>query len=302
MRWKFIILILGLATGFGLRDLFHDKPAAAKLVTIANRNLQYQVATNAQTVGEVLVEQGYNAPQLTNPVTSGMVIDPGQPVVVAIIDAGKETNVRTRVASVGDLLYEQKIGLAARDQVTPDLGTFLANNSRIIIDRIVDLEVEEASEILYEIRLVHDEAIYYGREELITAGSAGSLKNKFLITYKNGVEVKRKLLSQETLSTPVNEVRKFGTKIEIEEIKEGRASWYAYKACMCAAHPFYDKDRYVKVTSLSSGKSIIVKTNDRGPDLRVFPDRVIDLDAVAFKELAPLGAGTIGVKVELLKN
>ena len=37
-------------------------------------------------------------------------------------------------------------------------------------------------------------------------------------------------------------------------------------------------------------------------ELDKFPDRVIDLDAVAYKALAPLGSGTIAVKTELLKN
>ena len=110
------------------------------------------------------------------------------------------------------------------------------------------------------------------------------------------------MLDELVLARPIDEVRKLGTMIKIEESKEGRASWYAHEGCMCAAHPFYEFGRYIRVTSLSSGKSIIVKVSDRGPDLSVHPDRVVDLDSLAFKQLAPLGAGTIGVKVELIEN
>ena len=121
-----------------------------------------------------------------------------------------------------------------------------------------------------------------------------------MITYKNGVEIKRHLLSETVVRIPQTEQRRLGTRIEVEQTEQGRASWYAYKGCLCAAHPSYMKGRYVRVTA--GGKSVIVRINDRGPDQSIYPDRVIDLDSVAFKQLAPLGAGTIGVRAELLKQ
>ncbi|MDP3993823.1 MAG: G5 domain-containing protein [Candidatus Doudnabacteria bacterium] len=282
-----------------------EKQTTAKFVVIANRNLVFEVATYAKTVGEILTEQNLN-PSFAlvsgdEAVNQGMRIVLKRPVTVKIIDGGEETFLATQSDSVGDVLYEQKIGLAPQDRVTPPLNAFLADNLEIVIDRIVDLEVDETAEIPYEILIEQDSAMYYGREEVIEPGKPGSVAKKFLITYKNGVETRRKLLTTNVLANPVKEIRKFGTRVEIERVEEGRASWYAYKVCMCAAHPSYDKGQYVRVTSLVSGKSIIVRINDRGPEQAIHPDRVIDLDSVAFKQFAPLGAGTIGVRVELLK-
>lgn len=80
---------------------------------------------------------------------------------------------------------------------------------------------------------------------------------------------------------------------------EGTASWYAYKGCDCAASPDFPKGSYVKVTRLNDpSKSVIVRINDYGPERDIFPDRVIDLDKVAFQKIAPLGAGLTNVKVE----
>jgi rare lipoprotein A (peptidoglycan hydrolase) len=80
---------------------------------------------------------------------------------------------------------------------------------------------------------------------------------------------------------------------------EGTASWYAYKGCDCAASPDFPKGSYVKVTRLNDPtKSVIVCINDYGPERDIFPDRVIDLDKVAFQKIAPLGAGLTNVKVE----
>ncbi|KKW31370.1 MAG: hypothetical protein UY76_C0059G0003 [Candidatus Uhrbacteria bacterium GW2011_GWA2_52_8d] len=87
---------------------------------------------------------------------------------------------------------------------------------------------------------------------------------------------------------------------EVPEV--GEASWYAYKDCDCAASPDYPKGSYLVVTSVEdSEKSVTVMVNDYGPDRAVHPDRIIDLDKVAFAKLASLGLGLIDVRVRLLQ-
>jgi hypothetical protein len=83
-------------------------------------------------------------------------------------------------------------------------------------------------------------------------------------------------------------------------MKAGSASWYKFKNCRCAASPDFPKGTHVRVTSQLTGKTAVVRINDWGPERDKFPDRVIDLDAVAFKDFAPLGAGVIHVSVEPL--
>jgi rare lipoprotein A len=51
----------------------------------------------------------------------------------------------------------------------------------------------------------------------------------------------------------------------------------------------------VRVTNTETGKSINVRIADRGPWV---DGRVIDLSDDAFQRLAPLGKGTIKVKVQ----
>lgn len=308
----FAILIIGVAVGFFLRELLSEKPAGAKIVTISSRNLNYQITTTAKTIGEVLKEQGFNDSTImdssfrfrestANGSVAGMTIEVKTPLQIKLNDGGNESQITTTALTVNDLLYEQKIGLAVTDRVVPDLASYLGEGTRIVIDRIVDLEVSEESEIGFETRVEHDPSIFYGTELVTATGKPGKKRQDFLITYKNGVEIKRKLLKTTVLEKPQPENRKFGTRIEIEETREGRGSWYAYKNCLCAAHPFYEFGRFVRVTGLATGKSIIVRINDRGPELDKHPDRIIDLDSVAYKALAPLGSGTIAVKVELFR-
>ena len=85
---------------------------------------------------------------------------------------------------------------------------------------------------------------------------------------------------------------------DISIMTEGTASWYKYKGCNCAASPDYPKGTKLKVTNIDNGKSVVVKVNDWGPDRSVHPNRVIDLDIVAFKQIAKKSAGLCKVKVE----
>jgi rare lipoprotein A len=64
---------------------------------------------------------------------------------------------------------------------------------------------------------------------------------------------------------------------------------------MVAAHRTLPIGSTVKVTDLDTGKSVVVTINQRGPYV---DGRIIDLSNEAFQQLAPLGAGTIRVRVD----
>ena len=94
--------------------------------------------------------------------------------------------------------------------------------------------------------------------------------------------------------------------------ERGRASWYGTKFqgkrtssgepydmfAMTAAHKTLPLPTYVRVTRLSTGKSVIVKVNDRGP---FHEGRIIDLSYAAATKLDLLKAGSAEVEVEALQ-
>ena len=82
-------------------------------------------------------------------------------------------------------------------------------------------------------------------------------------------------------------------------MRSGTATWYRHKRCLCAASPDFPAGTKLLVRNVAEpNKSVVVKVNDYGPDRRLFPKRVIDLDSVAFKKLAPLSVGMLEVTVE----
>ena len=55
---------------------------------------------------------------------------------------------------------------------------------------------------------------------------------------------------------------------------------------------------HLRVTHLTNGKTVVCRVNDRGPAKRL--GRVIDLTRGTFQKIAPLRAGLIPVKVEVI--
>jgi|SRR5688500_2440528 rare lipoprotein A len=91
--------------------------------------------------------------------------------------------------------------------------------------------------------------------------------------------------------------------------QRGLASWYGKRFhgkktasgeiydmyAMTAAHPTLPIPSYVRVTHVASGRSVVVRVNDRGP---FHPGRVIDLSYAAALRLGYIQAGHAEVELE----
>jgi rare lipoprotein A len=93
--------------------------------------------------------------------------------------------------------------------------------------------------------------------------------------------------------------------------QRGIASWYGRRFhgqktasgepydmyAMTAAHPTLPVPSYVRVTHLASGRSVVVRVNDRGP---FHASRIIDLSYAAAAKLGFVQAGSAEVQIEAL--
>ncbi len=100
--------------------------------------------------------------------------------------------------------------------------------------------------------------------------------------------------------------------VRIGTTDTGTASWYGpgydgkRTACgdrfdqdaLTAAHGTYPCDTRVRVTLLSTGKSVVVRINDLFPNHK---GRLIDLSRGAAKQIGLIGPGTGRVKVEVVR-
>lgn len=80
----------------------------------------------------------------------------------------------------------------------------------------------------------------------------------------------------------------------------GKTSWYSNKKGNFAASPDFPIGSRIRVKNIANNKFVDVVINDFGPDRSIHPDRVTDLDKIAFQSISPLEAGVINVAVEPL--
>src|SRR5688572_22100685 len=98
--------------------------------------------------------------------------------------------------------------------------------------------------------------------------------------------------------------------VKLEPFRQrGLASWYGRRFhgqktasgetydmyAMTAAHPTLPIPSYVRVTHIASGRSVVVRVNDRGP---FHASRIIDLSYAAANRLGFVQAGSAEVQVE----
>ncbi|CAN5489557.1 hypothetical protein BH09SUM1_BH09SUM1_00010 [soil metagenome] len=95
----------------------------------------------------------------------------------------------------------------------------------------------------------------------------------------------------------------------------GKASWYGAKFqgkptasgekfdkdAMTAAHKTLKFQTKLRVTNTDNNKSVIVRVNDRMPDVPGNKGRVIDLSEGAFEKIAEKDAGLVPVELEIVK-
>jgi len=108
---------------------------------------------------------------------------------------------------------------------------------------------------------------------------------------------------------------KTGTHVP-SNLQRGYATWYGtspgqeggptasgerfHRSAMTAAHRTLPMGTMVKVTEIHSGRSVVVRINDRGPFGN--KSRIIDLSEAAARKLGIIDAGVAPVTIEVLSR
>ncbi|QQS16256.1 MAG: G5 domain-containing protein [Candidatus Moraniibacteriota bacterium] len=211
---------------------------------------------------------------------------------------GKKEGVTT-LHTVEQLLNEQRVSLGKNDLVTPEPEKALTDGIKISVIK-VDIREEILKKPLpFETKETEDSTLSWRKRLITQKGDKGIRELTYEVISHDGKEIKRTLKESTVTKEPVTEIATQGTKVEVGKSHAGLGSWYSFTGTLSAANPWLPLGSYVRVTNTDNGKSVIVRINDRGPFGK---NRIIDLDKVAFKEIASLGAGIIPVKVEEITN
>ena len=130
---------------------------------------------------------------------------------------GQSSVVSSQEQTVGDLLERLELEVTDEDRLSHDLQEELIDGMALTIDRIITCRETFSAMIPHETRYCGDETLPLGTEEIVTPGQDGELLRTAEITYVNGRETRRVILSETTLRQPVTEIVSVGSGEAAEE-------------------------------------------------------------------------------------
>ena len=283
----------GLSDGMTVRVLL-----AKEITLLLNADGQRTVHVTGETVKDVLdqinlraEQSSYLEPSRGATVEDGDVIVYREAVDVRLTADGGTRQVITNAPDVGYLLDSLGIVLQGKDRVEPPLETALDRGLEVRVIRVEVRNLSEDQPIPYDTEVRKTDALLIGESRVARPGVTGILRRSYRGTFEDGELVSRKLLQAQVVREPVTRIVEQGTREP--KTQTGVASWYQ-RSGMVAAHKTLPFGTRVHVTNLANGQTVTVVINDRGPYIG---GRVIDLSDDAFARLAPLGAGTINVRL-----
>lgn len=234
---------------------------------------------------------------------------------VILVTANEEKLVTSWAGTVAELLAEQGFSEASY-LVSHPLEQRLATGQIIRIIQVtseyVSMDVNISAETVYK----DDPGLPQGNKKVSSAPIDGLKQVLYKVLYHDGVEVSRILIGEKIISSPVAGVVFKGTKSiarsgEKSKTTVGIASYYGAKLhgkltasgvpfdmhAFTAAHKTLPFGTKVKVTLLSTGKSVVVVINDRGPFIK---GRIIDLSQAAAKAIGLFSRGVGKVRIEVV--
>ena len=281
-----------------LADGMHVTVELAKEITLRLNGSQRTVFVTGDRVQDVLNQinlraerTAYLEPSRAAPVEDGDVIVYEEAVAVRLTVDGSTRQVITNDPDVGSMLDGLGIILKKDDEVAPSTSTPLTDGMDVTVIRVGSRVVTQDEQVPFGTQTRSSNEYLQGVRKVVRAGVPGLRRTTYEVRLEDEREVARRQLQSRVIRQPVDQIVVVGTRPP--RTQAGVASWY-HRVGMVAAHQWLPFGTEVRVTNVANGRTVTVVINDRGPYIE---GRVIDLSDDAFARLAPLGVGTVNVRL-----
>ena len=124
---------------------------------------------------------------------------------------GQTQKVSGQGETVRELLERLELELTEADVVSHGLEENVFDGMELTVDRIVTCRETFSATLPHETQYCSDEQLPLGREKVLTPGKNGELLRTADVTYRNGTQTRRSILSETVLREPVTEVVRVGS-------------------------------------------------------------------------------------------
>ena len=209
------IRILGLLTCLVL-VLMLAQPAFAKntyVITDGDRVFTYTTSATdpRQVLGEAGLELDENDTYTTHPGTGGQEITVRRSQTIYIDYYGEKMTVSSYGETVSELLDRLNLSLSENDTVSWPLNDETYDGMSLRVENIIHQEQTYTETIPHITSYYQDPSLPEGMEVVMVEGSDGELLCTATVTYLNGREVRRTVLTETLTRSPVEEVIALGS-------------------------------------------------------------------------------------------
>ncbi len=133
---------------------------------------------------------------------------------ISIQADGRTVMVMLAGGTVADALAKAALTCGEEDLLSHDATAPLERDMQITLDRVKSEQVVETAAIDYETKKVETDTLYVGNTKVQQEGEKGEKRVTYSVTYINGVESSRELISEEIVKEPVEKIVLVGTKVK----------------------------------------------------------------------------------------
>lgn len=248
-----------------------------KIVKVAIDGKETQVVSYKSTVKDIL-EQNKVAlgskdkikPGLSTKVENGQEIYITKARDVQVLVDGKDLKIKSAESTVGKMLKAEGITLSSIDKVKPLQSDPIEKNLKVTITRVNSQTFSEVQTLAFQTEVQKDNSKGNDEQQVVQQGANGSKEVTTKVTYEDGKEVSRNIISEVVKSQPVQAIIKVGT---LGVIKSNRGDRVLYKTKVTAKATAYTDSLSFGITASGSR----VKRNANGYSSVAVDPRVIPL-------------------------
>jgi resuscitation-promoting factor RpfB len=277
----------------------------AKTIRLVVDGEPRKVVARGLTVGDALTDLGlvpgpkdHVHPARASKLTPSMSLFVRNAIHSKVRVDGRLRDVVSSADSVRNLLAHAGVSIGADDYVFPAVDTEPRDGMWIRVVRVRRIVDTKNVRIPFRYITHRDAEMESGVRKVVQQGGEGLKVQQFRVVLEDGRRVSSILLGERVVRSARDHIVRVGTQEPTFKgggaAQEGLASWYSSEG-LVAAHRSLPMGSVVRVTNVENGRSVNVRIADRGPWVE---GRVIDLSDDAFQRLAPLGKGTVKVKVQ----
>ena len=148
-----------------------------------------------------------------------------QTQVVTVDNGGQVMSVGTQGETVRQLLTRVNVTVDPQTTVSEELDSMTEDGMQIVVSRTTYATETYTQTIPYEVTQLNDASLQEGRQQVLTAGSDGEMLCTAQVTYVNGVEQEREVVTSATLKEATTTYMYTGTTPRPKTASNGYYIW-----------------------------------------------------------------------------